>query len=340
MDTKDFDYELDPSFIAQHPEDKRSESKLMILDRKDEIIEHKRFYDIIDYLNDGDVLVVNNSKVIPARLFGHREGKEEALEVFLLTNVEGKRWECLVKPGRKFKIGNKIIFDKKLQAEVVDITEEGHRILEMQYDGIFNEILNEIGNVPLPPYITERLEDKSKYQTVYAKYDGSVAAPTAGLHFTKELLQKIQDKGIKIAYLTLHVGLGTFKPVTDEKIEEHKMHSEYYILDKENAEIINEAKQNGKRVIAVGTTSVRTLESIARKYDKVQADSDWTDIFIYPGFKFKAIDAMITNFHLPKSTLIMLISSFYNRERILEAYEEAKRNNYRFFSFGDAMLIK
>ena len=340
MDTKDFDYELDPSFIAQHPEDKRSESKLMILDRKDEIIEHKRFYDIIDYLNDGDVLVVNNSKVIPARLFGHREGKEEALEVFLLTNVEGKRWECLVKPGRKFKIGNKIIFDKKLQAEVVDITEEGHRILEMQYDGIFNEILNEIGNVPLPPYITERLEDKSKYQTVYAKYDGSVAAPTAGLHFTKELLQKIQDKGIKIAYLTLHVGLGTFKPVTDEKIEEHKMHSEYYILDKENAETINEAKQNGKRVIAVGTTSVRTLESIARKYDKVQADSDWTDIFIYPGFKFKAIDAMITNFHLPKSTLIMLISSFYNRERILEAYEEAKRNNYRFFSFGDAMLIK
>ncbi|MFM1581656.1 tRNA preQ1(34) S-adenosylmethionine ribosyltransferase-isomerase QueA [Helcococcus bovis] len=340
MDTKDFDYELDPSFIAQHPEDKRSESKLMILDRKDETIEHKRFYDIIDYLNEGDVLVVNNSKVIPARLFGHREGKEEALEVFLLTNVEGKRWECLVKPGRKFKIGNKIIFDEKLQAEVVDITEEGHRILEMQYDGIFNEILNEIGNVPLPPYITERLEDKSKYQTVYAKYDGSVAAPTAGLHFTKELLQKIQDKGIKIAYLTLHVGLGTFKPVTDDKIEEHKMHSEYYILDKENAEIINEANQNGKRVIAVGTTSVRTLESIARKYDKLQADSDWTDIFIYPGFKFKAIDAMITNFHLPKSTLIMLISSFYNRERILEAYEEAKRNNYRFFSFGDAMLIK
>ncbi|MFM1524428.1 MULTISPECIES: tRNA preQ1(34) S-adenosylmethionine ribosyltransferase-isomerase QueA [Helcococcus] len=340
MDTKDFDYELDPSFIAQHPEDKRSESKLMILDRKDETIEHKRFYDIIDYLNEGDVLVVNNSKVIPARLFGHREGKEEALEVFLLTNVEGKRWECLVKPGRKFKIGNKIIFDEKLQAEVVDITEEGHRILEMQYDGIFNEILNEIGNVPLPPYITERLEDKSKYQTVYAKYDGSVAAPTAGLHFTKELLQKIQDKGIKIAYLTLHVGLGTFKPVTDDKIEEHKMHSEYYILDKENAEIINEANKNGKRVIAVGTTSVRTLESIARKYDKLQADSDWTDIFIYPGFKFKAIDAMITNFHLPKSTLIMLISSFYNRERILEAYEEAKRNNYRFFSFGDAMLIK
>lgn len=340
MDTKDFDYELDPSFIAQHPEDKRSESKLMILDRKDETIEHKRFYDIFEYLNEGDVLVVNNSKVIPARLFGHREGKEEALEVFLLTNVEGKRWECLVKPGRKFKIGNKIIFNEKLQAEVVDITEEGHRILEMQYDGIFNEILNEIGNVPLPPYITERLEDKSKYQTVYAKYDGSVAAPTAGLHFTKELLQKIQDKGIKIAYLTLHVGLGTFKPVTDDKIEEHKMHSEYYILDKENAEIINEANQNGKRVIAVGTTSVRTLESIARKYDKLQADSDWTDIFIYPGFKFKAIDAMITNFHLPKSTLIMLISSFYNRERILEAYEEAKRNNYRFFSFGDAMLIK
>ncbi|MFM1533753.1 tRNA preQ1(34) S-adenosylmethionine ribosyltransferase-isomerase QueA [Helcococcus ovis] len=340
MDTKDFDYELDHSFIAQHPEDKRSESKLMILDRKNETIEHKRFYDIIDYLNEGDVLVVNNSKVIPARLFGHRKDKKEALEVFLLTNIEEKKWECLVKPGRKFKIGSEIIFDEKLKAEVIDITEEGHRILEMKYDGIFNEILNEIGNVPLPPYITERLEDKSKYQTVYAKHDGSVAAPTAGLHFTTQLLQQIKDKGIKLAYLTLHVGLGTFKPVNDEKIEEHKMHSEYYILDKENAETINEAKNKGNRVIAVGTTSVRTLESISRKYGKVQADSDWTDIFIYPGFNFKTVDAMITNFHLPKSTLIMLISSFYNRERILEAYEEAKKNNYRFFSFGDAMLIK
>lgn len=340
MNTNDFDYELDPSFIAQHPADKRSESKLMVLDREKNTIEHKHFYDIIDYLNPGDVLVVNNSRVIPARLYGAREGKEEALEVLLLKNLEDSKWECLVKPGRKMKMDTKIIFSDKLSGIVVGITEEGHRIIDFKYDGIFNEILEEIGNMPLPPYITEKLEDKSKYQTVYAKFDGSVAAPTAGLHFTEELLEKIQEKGVNIAYVTLHVGLGTFKPVSDEKIENHKMHSEYYILNTQNYENIKNAKDNGGKVIAVGTTSIRTLESIASKYGELRPDADWTDIFIYPGYEFKVVDNLITNFHLPKSTLIMLVSSLYNRERILEAYEEAKKNNYRFFSFGDAMLIK
>ncbi len=339
MNTKDFDFELDSSFIAQHPEEKRSESKLMILNKENESIEHKHFYDIIDYLEEGDCLVINDSKVIPARLYGHREGRDEMLEVFLLTNIENKLWECLVRPGRKMKIGTEIIFGDRLKGKVVDITEEGHRIIDMEYDGIFNEILEEIGNMPLPPYITEELKDSSKYQTVYAEHDGSVAAPTAGLHFTKDLLKQIEDKGVKIAHVTLHVGLGTFKPVSDDNIENHKMHSEYYILDEKNAQIINEAINNGKRIIAVGTTSVRTLETIASKYGKIEASSDWTDIFIYPGYEFKVIDAIITNFHLPKSTLIMLISAFYNRERILEAYEEAKNKHYRFFSFGDSMFI-
>ena len=339
MNTKDFDFELDSSFIAQHPEEKRSESKLMILNKENESIEHKHFYDIIDYLEEGDCLVINDSKVIPARLYGHREGRDEMLEVFLLTNIENKLWECLVRPGRKMKIGTEIIFGDRLKGKIVDITEEGHRIIDMEYDGIFNEILEEIGNMPLPPYITEELKDSSKYQTVYAEHDGSVAAPTAGLHFTKDLLKQIEDKGVKIAHVTLHVGLGTFKPVSDDNIENHKMHSEYYILDEKNAQIINEAINNGKRIIAVGTTSVRTLETIASKYGKIEASSDWTDIFIYPGYEFKVIDAIITNFHLPKSTLIMLISAFYNRERILEAYEEAKNKHYRFFSFGDSMFI-
>lgn len=339
MNTNDFDYELDPSFIAQHPEENRTESKLMVLNRKLESIEHKHFYDVIDYLNKGDVLVVNNSRVIPARLYGHREGKEEALEVFLLKNISESKWECLVKPGRKMKIGTEIIFDKKLSGVVEDINDEGHRIINFKFDGIFNEILEEIGNVPLPPYINEKLEDKSKYQTVYAKFDGSVAAPTAGLHFSEELLEKIKEKGVEIAYVTLHVGLGTFKPVSEEKIENHKMHSEYYTLDTKNYEIIKNAKDNGGRVIAVGTTSIRTLESIATKYGSLKPDADWTNIFIYPGYEFKVVDSLITNFHLPKSTLIMLVSSLYNRERILEAYEEAKKNDYRFFSFGDAMLI-
>lgn len=340
MNTKDFDYELDSSFIAQHPMDKRSESKLMILDRENNTIEHKHFYDIIDYLNPGDVLVVNNSRVIPARLYGSRIGKEEAIEVLLLKNLEESKWECLVKPGKKMKIDTKIVFNDKLSGVVTEITEEGHRIIDFKYYGIFNEILEEIGNMPLPPYITEKLYDKTKYQTVYAKFDGSVAAPTAGLHFTEELLKRIKEKGVNIAYVTLHVGLGTFKPVSDEKIENHKMHSEYYILNTQNYEIIKNTKDNGGKVIAVGTTSIRTLESIACKYGQLRPDADWTDIFIYPGYEFKVVDNLITNFHLPKSTLIMLVSSLYNREKILEAYEEAKKNNYRFFSFGDAMLIK
>lgn len=340
MNTNDFDYELDPSFIAQNPQDKRSESKLMVLDRENKTIEHKHFYDIIDYLNPGDVLVANNSKVIPARLYGSRKGKEEALEVLLLKNIKNSKWECLVKPGRKMKINTEIVFSDKLSGLVTGITEEGHRIIDFKYDGIFNEILEEIGNMPLPPYIKEKLKDKSKYQTVYAKFDGSVAAPTAGLHFTKELLEKIQKKGVYIAYVTLHVGLGTFKPVSDEKVENHKMHSEYYILDKENFDIIKKAKENNGKVIAVGTTSIRTLESIASKYGELRPDADWTDIFIYPGYEFKVVDNLITNFHLPKSTLIMLVSTLYSRQRILEAYEEAKKKDYRFFSFGDAMLIK
>lgn len=339
MNTKDFDYDLDPSFIAQHPEDKRSESKLMILNKEEDSIEHKHFYDIIDYLNPGDCLVVNNSRVIPARIFCHRLDREEVIEVFLLKNISENNWECLVKPGKKMKIGTKVIFSDKLSGEVIDITEEGHRIIKMIYEGIFTEILEEIGNMPLPPYITEFLEDKSRYQTVYAKNDGSVAAPTAGLHFTKDLLEKIKEKGIKIAYVTLHVGLGTFKPVSDDKIEDHKMHSEFYVLDENNAKIINEAKDGGNRIIAVGTTSVRTLESIANKFGIIKADSDWTDIFIYPGYEFKIVDGIITNFHLPKSTLIMLVSTFYNKEKILEAYETAKKENYRFFSFGDSMFI-
>lgn len=340
MNTNDFDYDLDPSFIAQHPTDRRSESKLMILDRKNETIEHKKFFNIIDYLNPGDVLVVNNSKVIPARLYGHRPDREEVIEVFLLKNTKDKIWECLTKPGRKLKVDTEIIFSDLLKGKVVDITEEGHRLIEMDYEGVFSEIISEIGNIPLPPYITEKLDDKSKYQTVYAKHDGSVAAPTAGLHFSEELLSEIQEKGIKLAYVTLHVGLGTFKPVTDDKIEEHKMHSEYYILNKENFEIIDDARKNGGRVIAVGTTSIRTLESIAKKYGQLKPDTDFTEIFIYPGYDFKVVDGLITNFHLPKSTLIMLVSALYNRERILEAYEEAKKNSYRFFSFGDAMFIK
>lgn len=340
MNTKDFDYELDASFIAQHPEDKRSESKLMILNRKKGTIEHRRFFNIVDYLNPGDVLVVNNSKVVPARLFGRRKDKDENIEVFLLNNLENKRWECLVKPGRKMKIGTDIIFSERLEGKVVDITAEGHRIIDMKFDGIFNEILNEIGNIPLPPYITEELKDKSKYQTVYAKFDGSVAAPTAGLHFTEELLEQIKNKGVNISYVTLHVGLGTFKPVSDDKIENHKMHSEYYILNEENYNIIDTSIKNGGKVIAVGTTSIRTLESIVSKYGELKPDADFTDIFIYPGYKFKIVDKLITNFHLPKSTLIMLISAFYDRDKILEAYEEAKKNNYRFFSFGDAMFIE
>lgn len=340
MRTSDFDYELDPSFIAQHPEQKRENSKLMIVDKNNYEIEHKRFYDVIDYLNPGDCLVLNDTKVIPARIFGHRENKDENIEVLLLKNLENKIWECLVKPGKKMKIDTKIYFSEELSGKVIKITSEGHRIIELYYNGILEEILNKIGNMPLPPYITEKLEDKAMYQTVYAKNNGSVAAPTAGLHFSEDLMKRIRDKGVDIAYLTLHVGFGTFKPVVSLNIEEHNMHSEYYTLNDETARKINKAKESGKRVIAVGTTSVRTLESVYKKYNKIQSDSDWTDIFIYPGYKFGVVDSIITNFHLPKSTLIMLVSTFATREIILNAYEKAKQNQYKFFSFGDAMFIK
>lgn len=340
MNTEDFNYDLDPSFIAQHPEEKRENSKLLLVNKDNFTLEHKRFYDIIDYLEEGDCLVLNDTRVIPARIFGHRPEKEEAIEVLLLKNQEGKIWECLVKPGKKMKLDTSIIFSEKLSGRVIEITDEGHRIIEFSYDGILEEILNEIGNMPLPPYISEKLEDKEKYQTVYARHNGSVAAPTAGLHFSKDLLEKIERKGIDIAYLTLHVGFGTFKPVSAEKIEDHHMHSEYYVLDEKASQKINRAIENKKRIIAVGTTSVRTLESVANKFSKIQAHSDWTDIFIYPGYEFKVVDCLITNFHLPKSTLLMLVSTLASREIILNAYEEAKKNNYRFFSFGDAMFIR
>lgn len=339
MKTEDFYYNLPEELIAQHPLKNRSDSRLMLLNKDNGEIEHKHFYDIINYLNPGDVLVLNNTKVMPARLFGHREGKNEKIEVLLLKQKEDDIWECLTKPGKKTKIGSKIIFSDKLKAEVVDISEDGSRYIKFFYDGIFNEILDELGEMPLPPYIKEKLEDKSRYQTIYSKVEGSAAAPTAGLHFTEKLLEEIKNKGIDIVYLTLHIGLGTFRPVKADRIEDHQMHSEYYILSEDAAKRINKARENGNRVIAVGTTSVRTLESIADDDGKLSEKSGWTDIFIYPGYKFKAVDALITNFHLPESTLVMLVSAFASKEKILNAYNEAIKEKYRFFSFGDAMFI-
>ena len=339
MKTKDFYYDLPKELIAQYPEEKRDHSRLLVLDKESGKMEHKHFYDIIDYLNEGDLLVLNDTKVMPARIYGHREGKEEKIE-FLLLNRKNDVWECLSKPGKKAKLGTKIIFSDKLSAEVVDISEDGSRFLKFEYDGIFEEILDELGEMPLPPYITEKLEDKNRYQTVYAREEGSAAAPTAGLHFTKDLLQKIKDKGIEICYITLHVGLGTFRPVKVENVDEHEMHSEFYVMTKEVADKINAAKDRGNRVIAVGTTSVRTVESIADDNGRVCEKSGFTNIFIYPPYKFKCVDALITNFHLPESTLLMLVSSLSSREIILKAYEEAVKERYRFFSFGDAMFIR
>lgn len=339
MKTKDFYYDLPKELIAQHPEEKRDHSRLLVLDKESGKMEHKHFYDIIDYLNEGDLLVLNDTKVMPARIYGHREGKEEKIE-FLLLNRKNDVWECLSKPGKKAKLGTKIIFSDKLSAEVVDISEDGSRFLKFEYDGIFEEILDELGEMPLPPYITEKLEDKNRYQTVYAREEGSAAAPTAGLHFTKDLLQKIKNKGIEICYITLHVGLGTFRPVKVENVDEHEMHSEFYVMTKEVADKINAAKDRGNRVIAVGTTSVRTVESIADDNGRVCEKSGFTNIFIYPPYKFKCVDALITNFHLPESTLLMLVSSLSSREIILKAYEEAVKERYRFFSFGDAMFIR
>ena len=340
MRTEDFDYNLPEELIAQHPADKRDFSRLMVVDRKTGKREDKHFYDIIDYLNEGDLLVMNDTRVIPARLFGHREGKEEKIEVFLLENIEDDKWEVLVKPGKKMKIGTKCIFSDELSLEVIDIKEDGNRIVEFFYNGIFQEILDRLGNMPLPPYIKEKLKDKERYQTVYSKNPGSVAAPTTGLHFTKELLKKIEEKGVKLAYITLNVGLGTFRPVKVDDVKNHKMHSEFYQISKETADLINETKKNNKRIISTGTTTTRTLESVYKKNGKIKEDSGWTDIFIYPGFEFNVIDCQITNFHLPKSTLIMLVSALASKEIILDAYKDAVDKKYRFFSFGDAMFLK
>ena len=340
MKTNEFDYNLPEELIAQHPTKNRDEARMMVLDKNTGDREDKYFYDIIDYLQAGDVLVMNDTRVIPARLFGHRPEKEEKIEVFLLTNTEGSKWEVLVRPGKKMKIGTEVIFSEELSCRVLEIKEDGNRIVEFYYEGIFNEILDRLGNMPLPPYIKEKLKDNEDYQTVYSKNPGSVAAPTAGLHFTKELLEKIEAKGIKLAYLTLNVGLGTFRPVNEDEITDHKMHSEFYTLSEETAEILNEAKKEGRRIIAVGTTSIRTLEAVYQKNGKICADSGWTDIFIYPGFEFKVVDAIITNFHLPKSTLIMLIAAFTSKDIILNAYNDAVSKKYRFFSFGDCMFIK
>ncbi len=383
MEVKDFYYDLPEELIAQDPLEKRDDSRFMVIHRETGEIEHRRFHDVLEYLNPGDCLVINDTKVIPARLLGEKEDTGAAIEVLLLKdasaaygNVSGKAedntqdniqnniqnnnqkniriWECLVKPGKKMKPGARVCFGKNeetgealLRAEVIDTVEEGNRIIRFEFDGIWEEVLDRLGEMPLPPYITHKLQDKNRYQTVYAKHDGSAAAPTAGLHFTEELLKQIEEKGVKIARLTLHVGLGTFRPVKVEKIEDHHMHSEFYLLSKEAADIINETRRNGGRVISVGTTSTRTLETVGTQqeitktgeFKELQPASGWTNIFIYPGYEFKIVDSLITNFHLPESTLIMLVSAFYNRDAVMAAYEEAVKERYRFFSFGDSMFL-
>lgn len=339
---KDYFYDLPEELIAQDPLLDRTASRLMVLNRTTGKIEHKHFYDIVDYLNKGDLLILNNTKVIPARLYGVKEETGAVIEVLLLKRVEDKEstWECLVKPGKKARPGVRISFgDGLLIGEITDIIEEGNRLIKFEFDGIFEEILDKLGEMPLPPYIHNKLEDKSRYQTVYAKFEGSAAAPTAGLHFTTELMDKLRNKGVEIRFVTLHVGLGTFRPVKEDNLINHHMHTEYCQIDKETADAINEAKRDGRRVICVGTTSVRTVESMASSIGMIEAGSKDTDIFIYPGYEFKIPDGLITNFHLPESTLIMLVSAFVSREKILEAYKIAVEEKYRFFSFGDAMLI-
>jgi S-adenosylmethionine:tRNA ribosyltransferase-isomerase len=341
LKVKDFYFDLPEELIAQHPLEKRDESRLMVVDKKTGNIEHKIFKDIVDYLEEGDCLVLNNTRVMPARLVGVKETSGGKMEFLLLRRIDKYHWETLVKPGKRAKVGAKFIFGNgELKAEIISEGKEGNRIVKFEYEGIFEEVLDKLGQMPLPPYIKEKLTDKERYQTVYSKEIGSAAAPTAGLHFTKELLKKIEEKGVKIAFVTLHVGLGTFRPVKAEIVEEHTMHSEYYVMSKETADIINSVKENGKRVIAVGTTSNRTLETIADENGRVREQSGWTDIFIYPGYKFKIVDALITNFHLPESTLIMLVSAFSSKDIIMNAYKEAVEKKYRFFSFGDAMFLK
>ena len=340
MKTSDFYFDLPQELIAQDPLEDRSSSRLLVLDRETGKTEHHIFKDVIDYLNPGDCLVDNNTKVIPARLFGSKEGTEAKIEILLLKRKENDVWETLVKPGKKAKPGTRISFgDGLLTGEVIDVVEEGNRLIKFTYDGIFEEILDQLGQMPLPPYITHQLKDKNRYQTVYAKHDGSAAAPTAGLHFTPELLEAIKAKGVNIAHVTLHVGLGTFRPVKVEDVTNHHMHSEFYIVEEDQAKLINETKQRGGKIVSVGTTSCRTLESATDEQGVLQAGSGWTDIFIYPGYKFKMIDRLITNFHLPESTLLMLVSALAGKDKIMAAYEEAVKERYRFFSFGDAMMI-
>ena len=340
MKTSDFYYDLPKELIAQDPLEDRSSSRLLHLSMKDGSIEHRHFTDILDYLKAGDCLVINDTRVIPARLYGHKEGTGALIEILLLKRKKDDIWECLVKPGKKARPGAKITFGNGiLTGEILDIVEEGNRLIQFHYEGIFEEILDQLGEMPLPPYITHKLQDKNRYQTVYAKHDGSAAVPTAGLHFTEELLKKVQEKGVNIAHVTLHVGLGTFRPVKVDDVEQHHMHSEFYIVEEDQAELINQTKKQGGRVIAVGTTSCRTLESAADENGVIQAGNGWTEIFIYPGYRFKMIDGLITNFHLPESTLMMLVSALAGKERIMAAYEEAVKERYRFFSFGDAMFI-
>ncbi len=340
MKKSDFYFELPEELIAQTPLADRAMSRLLILDKNTGTIEHKKFTDIVDYLDKGDCLVLNNTKVIPARLFGHKKNFTGKIEVLLLKRLDDDCWEILVNPGRRVKVGAEIIFDENLSCIITDIIDDGKRIAKFSYNGIFEEILDKLGQMPLPPYIKTQLNEKERYQTVYAKIDGSAAAPTAGLHFTNTLLEKLKEKGVNIAYITLHVGLGTFRPVKVENILEHKMHSESYFIEKSDADLINYAKTNGKKIIAVGTTSCRTLESCADENGFVKQCTGDTDIFIYPGYNFKIVDSMITNFHLPESTLIMLISALCGRENVMAAYKEAIEQKYRFFSFGDAMFIK
>ena len=340
MKTSDFYYDLPKELIAQDPREDRSASRLMHLNKETGEYEHGHFRDILKYLKPGDCLVINDTKVIPARLYGSKVGTDAAIEILLLKRRENDIWETLVKPGKKCKVGTVISFgDGILTGEVVDIVDEGNRLIQFHYDGIFEEILDQLGEMPLPPYITHKLQDKNRYQTVYAKHEGSAAAPTAGLHFTKELLQQVQDAGVKIAHVTLHVGLGTFRPVKVEDVTQHHMHSEFYVVEEDQAKLINDTKAAGGRVIAVGTTSCRTLESATGEDGILKAGSGWTEIFIYPGYQFKLIDSLITNFHLPQSTLVMLVSALAGREHVLNAYKEAVEERYRFFSFGDAMFI-
>ena len=340
MNISEFDYELPEELIAQHPCDKRDEARLLVLNKENKTIEHKIFKDVIDYLNPGDCLVINNTKVLPARLLGKKEDTGIDVEFLLLKRIENDVWEVMVRPGRRLKEGAIVSFGQGLlKGKVLEVMENGNRKVEFEYEGIFNEILDKIGLMPLPPYITETLKEKDRYQTVYAKYDGSAAAPTAGLHFTEELLKKLEEKGVQVAKVTLHVGIGTFRPVKVENIEEHEMHSEHYYIKQEDVEKINNAKKNGHRVIACGTTSCRVIETVADENGLVRETEGDTNIFIYPGYKFKCLDALITNFHLPKSTLVMLVSALAGREFIMEAYKTAVQERYQFFSFGDAMII-